>query len=201
MNSRVCAILLMLGTVGGVAKAATVRTVNLSEMSAVADRVFLGRCLAIEVAGTVVGMPVVAYTFQVLEGLRGVRAGDELTFRQVQTGRGVARGIPGMPAFKVGQELVILLHPDSRRGLTSPVGWTQGVFSVSRQPAGEVSLINALDNRNLALDLPETETRKMGLSATESSQLRQAGPVSFSVFRTVMEKFWTYQRQNPGARR
>ena len=57
-------------------RATTVRTVNLEDMVRFADRIFWGRCVAVENGGSSEnGMTVRHYRFRVVEGLKGVETG------------------------------------------------------------------------------------------------------------------------------
>ena len=112
--------------------ATTVQTVNLFEMVKLADRVFWGKCLKMKTAQDgATGLLVTAYTFEVREGIKGVSAGETVVFRQISQGQ-KGFGIPGLPQYHEGQEALLFLHADSRIGLTSPVGLSQGVFRVEK---------------------------------------------------------------------
>jgi len=41
--------------------------------------------------------------------------------------------VPGLPRYAVGDEIVVFLRGESRRGFTSPVGLAQGVYRVERR--------------------------------------------------------------------
>lgn len=170
------------------AEAGTVRIVNLMEMVAAADRVFLGKCLAVELETEAsLGLPVVAYTFRVTEGIKGVEAGQTVVFRQVRrTPAGV--GIGGLPQYFKGQEVILFLHADSPLGLTSPVGFGQGVFRLVETPLGEVGAINSLDNRNLGLELPGESLQEAGLTSEETQSLAGGEAVPLRLFQAVVEK-------------
>jgi hypothetical protein len=59
------------------------------------------------------------------------------TIKQLGVGAPLADGAvaraPGLPRWAVGDQLVLFLHPESRRGFTSPVGLGQGAYRVDRR--------------------------------------------------------------------
>jgi hypothetical protein len=108
------------------ADAMSVRTLSLEDLTRRADRIFLGQCLAVRDTRSEVGQPITEISFKVLEAVKGV-SGDTLTIRQLGGGSGL------VPSYAVGQEVFLFLHPESSAGLTSPVGFGQGTFTVVRQ--------------------------------------------------------------------
>lgn len=106
--------------------AMSVRALSLEDLSRRADRIFLGQCLAVRETQNEVGQPVTEFRFKVVEAIKGV-SGDEVTVRQLGGGNGL------VPSYAVGQEVLLFLHPESPAGLTSPVGFRQGTFTVVRQ--------------------------------------------------------------------
>jgi hypothetical protein len=170
----------------GAAPAISVETVNLQRMVGLADRIFYGRCLgAMESLDEAVGLPVVRYRFQVLEGLKGVAAGQVVEFRQL-SGSSRQIAIPGMPGFRKGQVVLVFLHPDSRLGLTSPVGLMQGIFRPEILDDGRVHFRNALDNRNLESDLDYRTPGAASLRAPDRAALRGEEPLTLEVMRRVV---------------
>lgn len=78
-------------------------------------------------------------TVDVARTLKG-GAGARLTFKQ-SGGRGEAVDgsllhVADLPAYRQGEELVLLLRRPSRRGFTSPVGLADSVFHVQRDTSG-----------------------------------------------------------------
>jgi len=161
----------------GVGTASSVKTINLPEMTNIAGVVFYGRCLAVETV-TPSGFPAQRYTFQVIEALKGVEADQIVTFQQI-TGSGLLR-IPGMPVYQKGQELLLFLYPDSRFGLTSPVGMGQGSFRPKELSDGEIGFVNSFGNRNLSTRLDETPDAASGLSQDQLDLLLSMAPISLA---------------------
>lgn len=68
----------------------------------------------------------VQITFQVEQGVRGVRAGEQLTFREW------AGLWSGSERYRVGQRMMLFLYAPSALGLTSPVGGPAGRMPVDQ---------------------------------------------------------------------
>lgn len=173
--------------------ATTVQTVNLFEMVRLADRVFWGTCLKMktEQDGTT-GLLVTAYTFEVREGIKGVSSGETVVFRQISQGQ-KGFGIPGLPQYPEGQQALLFLHADSRIGLTSPVGLSQGVFQVEKIQ-DYLAVSNSLGNRNLAHNISAELVGGSGLTDHEKEVLEKPHPIPLSRFLSLVDKiqsFWS----------
>lgn len=166
--------------------ALSVRTINLEETVRLSGQAFFGRCLEThDLPRDEGGIAVRAYRFLVLEPILNTQAGEIVEFHQVRGGR-TAGGIFGMPEFQKGQELLLFLHPESRLGLTSPVGIHQGVFRPVRLADGETRFVNGAGNRNLAVNLrPE----KAGVAAAQVTALQEARPLRLDELRSLVERF------------
>ena len=178
------------------AYATKVKSVNLEQMVQGADRIFVGTCVAVEddtAPGTEI--PVTTYTFSVSERIKGV-TGDILTVRQfgvrqprVQGDQALVFRIPGMPVYQVGQEVVLFLIADSSLGLTSPVGLSQGAFTIEERDGRKV-LQNGNQNLGLFKDLsPEASAKKWQLSEKEVNLFSvKKGPIDPITFIGVVRK-------------
>ena len=184
-------LLLWFSRLGG----ASVERINLFEMVRAADRIFWGRCLEAESGQEPsTGLPVTTYTFEVLRGLKGAQAKESVRFRQLSGGP--AGGIRGLPEFSPGQELLLFLYPDSRLGLTSPVGLAQGMFRVGKGGRGGQAVLNRVGNANLLHRASSTQIRGSTLSAEEQAALRPGAPISLDRFESVVrriDRFWVAQ--------
>jgi hypothetical protein len=142
---------------------------NLEEMEATADRIFLGRCLAVEKTEEMVSgglMPVTHYTFEVERAIKGKfqkklkfsqlghptrptkAKGDDITMH----GQAVSTSefIHGMAEYKVGDQAVLFLIPDYMGGrFTYPVGLDQGAFFIAEMPSGQTLVRNSINNQGL----------------------------------------------------
>lgn len=161
----------------------SVKTVNLEEMVNYSGRVFYGRCLSAQTSQhPQMGISMKTYRFRVLEALKGVETGDIVEVRQVS-----GRTIPGIPEYRKGQEILLFLHPDSRKGLTSPVGLEQGIFRVETTFDGEPAFVNSLQNRNLVHQLAAESSARAGLSADQVTRIVSGQPIPLSVLRGAVE--------------
>jgi hypothetical protein len=166
--------------------AISVKTLNLVQMVEKADKVFDGICLSKQILDENSNIPIVEYKFQVKKAIKGATDGETIVFRQV-AGSEVGRpGIPGVPQYNVGQELVLFLRKESRRGLTSPVGLGQGTFLVHKNGPGNVEVMNLVGNRNLLFGL--TGDRPAGLTAQEAQVFRSGRAIPLTSFATVVNK-------------
>ena len=175
------------------ASGTSVRLVNLSEMVRLADRVFLGKCLSVEEQSEPsLSLPVVEYVFEVRHGIKGVQTGEKVVFRQVQSGQTGAAGIPGVPSYRMGQEILLFLHPDSRLGLTSPVGLAQGVFRLETAREGEIGVLNGLENSNLMYQMSGATAQELGIHGVEFNSLEKGKPIPIEVFTSLVRKIDRY---------
>jgi hypothetical protein len=104
-------------------------TLRLRDTARQAGYIFAGRVLSIkfvepQAANEVATMRI---TFRVEQGLRGTRTGDALTIREW------AGLWQGGERYRVGERVVLLLHPPSKLGLTSPVEGTRGRYGIDSQ--------------------------------------------------------------------
>ncbi|HJQ68282.1 MAG TPA: hypothetical protein VKA70_04895 [Blastocatellia bacterium] len=161
------AVALLCGLFDTSAHHAVVR-VNLEEMTALAESVFMGRCINVEETRDMIAggdLPVTRYTFEVERAIKG-KVAKQVTFTQVghaprRAGKGgglVSNGmrikggsfLHGASAYKVGDEVVLFLNPiNEGTKVSSPVGHYQGAFFISRMPSGQKMLRNSINNLGL----------------------------------------------------
>jgi hypothetical protein len=142
------------------ARATTVLALDLAELESRADRIFVGTVELVTSGRDDAGLPVTWTTFRVDEALKGV-SGAHVTVKQLRSGSGaggIAR-VPGLPAYAVGEKLLLFLHADSARGFTSPVGLSQGCFRIDDGSA-EPLAINDAGNVNLAPSASRTRAEE-----------------------------------------
>jgi hypothetical protein len=173
---------------------------NLEEMEATADRVFVGRCAAIDTAREAIAqghLPVTHYTFDVEQVLKG-DVPAKLTFTQLghpprpafkgepsSHGLAVSGGIAlhGAADYTVGDRLLMFLIPNYQNGLlTYPVGLDQGAFLIERDDSGELVARNNLNNLGL-FTAPYNGTRMASADARvirpdEAQTLARSAPLS-----------------------
>lgn len=96
------------------------------QMSRDSGMIFSGTVLGIEAAGErdPQHVPIVKVTFHVDHAIAGVHAGREVTIREWA-------GAWTQHPMHTGQRVLLLLYPQSRLGLTSPVGGALGQVELS----------------------------------------------------------------------
>lgn len=126
---------------------------NLEEIVHASNRIFSGHCTKVEeFDDSESRLPVVKYTFKVVEGIKGIGKKKEITFKQWKPS---VRDI----GFDKGKKYIMFLYPNSERGLTSPVGLLQGHFQVDNKGLiiKKEFVRNKINNRGLGKNL---KTRK-----------------------------------------
>ena len=183
-------LLLALGAPASTALASA-RSANLAEMAARAGRVVHGRISEVRAGQhpSLSHVEVVFVTLDVIEMLKGPSA-PRVTFMQFA---GAGRSVRNfhLPEYKVGEEVVLFLYPESRHGLTSPVAEGQGKFLVRHDArAGRRLLFNDRGNRALfaRVDASKLQTR-LSLNQAERGLLaRQEGAAELDSFRSLVRK-------------
>jgi hypothetical protein len=155
-----------------VAEASRVRWLNLEELVASAGRVVAGRCVGVRVErDPALGQWVTRATFRVERAVKGAGRGDLTIALLGGPGPGPApdgavrpgASAPAAPAaFREGEEVVLFLYPDSRAGLTSPVGLGQGKFLVLRDKLGRPLAANGPWTGRLLDGLSPEAERRLG---------------------------------------
>ena len=149
--------------------ASRIRAVNLEEMTDRAANIFSGRCVSVRVAhDSELDRPVTYVTFTVQRSVKGNARGT-LTIKLLGEQEGSAeerRGIEGLPRFQRGEEVVLFLYGESRSGLTSPVGFGQGKFTLIKDKQGQRLAVNGSGNANLLRRLSPDAERRLGLAAS-----------------------------------
>ena len=121
-----------------------------------AARIVHGTVRSVDPGRDADGIPATWVTLDVDETLKGpVEA--RLTYKQVGVPEPLPDGtllrLPGLPRYRVGDEVVVFLHGTSRRGFTSPVGLGQGLFRAEDGPKGRA--VRAALATGTAEDLPD----------------------------------------------
>lgn len=115
------------------ARATVVIPLSLQQVSERASLIFQGKVTDVDVRFDEVSQRVATYTtFAVQDVIKG-EAGATHTVKQVGgqlPGSQFALRIHGVPRFNPGEEYVVFLPAPSRLGFASPVGLSQGAFSV-----------------------------------------------------------------------
>jgi hypothetical protein len=94
--------------------------------------------------------------------------------------------------YAKGQDLLLMLGPVSKYGLTSPVGLEQGRFRISRDSTGREVAINGSGNLRL-FDSTEQRARARGIELSARtlvlSRQNQAGPLALSDLEEAVRTF------------
>ena len=152
---------------------------NLEQLTILAERVFVGRCVDLREGRDRNGRPVQYVTFQVDETLKGPEA-DQVTFKQILLKTDEAEGrftattsFSQLPSYQVGEEAVVFLSEPSEIGFTAPVGLSQGKFVIETDAAGKRWVKNGLGNRGLFRGLRSSpRVKSLPLSSSQKAQLK-----------------------------
>jgi hypothetical protein len=136
------------------APATTILPLDLDALTAAAGRVFMGRVVAVRSGRDRHGLPATWTTFAVDEALKGTSA-KRIEIKQLGVATPLPDGtvfrVPALPSYRVGDEVILFLQPESREGFTSPVGFGQGRFRIHHDGTGAVAVAeNDVGNINLS---------------------------------------------------
>lgn len=160
------------------ARAAAVRDLNLEDLCRGAGRIFWGVCTGVQANDADL-----VYTFKAHRFLKG-GSGGEVTLRMHRLASTYARA----PQFVKGQEVLLFLHPESRLGYSSPVGFGQGVFMVSENGA-EAMAANERNNRLLFKGMNmDRLCPGSSLSGIRQASMTGAGPLRQRELMELIEK-------------
>ena len=158
------------------AVATTVLPVSLQQLSSTAELIFYGTAISNEVRLDETSHRVATFTtFAVIDVIKGA-VGATHTIKQIGgqlPDSRVRQIIRGVPRFSVGAEYVVFLPAASSLGFSSPIGLSQGRFSVV-QHNGETVVSNG---RPLAAMLEAPPTTNLG-STPQAAQFSLAPALS-----------------------
>lgn len=146
-------------------QAGRTRPLNLEMMTERADRVFSGRCVNVRVARDPALDQVVTYVTFVPHRVEKGDVRSSLTIKILgdqDLDSPSIRSTEGVPAFRKGEEVVLFLYGDSRNGLTSPVGFGQGKFTVHKDKEGRPLASNQFANDQLFRNLSAGARKRLG---------------------------------------
>jgi hypothetical protein len=142
---------------------------NLEEMTARADRIFVAQCVGVNPTFQQVAqgnLPVTVYTFEIERAVKG-RLPKRITVTQLGHPTRAASGknpqitihgqaidpmglIHGVSQYSVGDRVLLFLAPNNPdSGMTQAVGLYQGAFTVTRMPSGQSVARNNINNLGL----------------------------------------------------
>ncbi len=116
------------------AEATTVLPVSLETMADRAALIFHGRAISDEVKLDPVSKRVATFTtFKIIENIKGAND-PTVVVKQIGgqlPGSKIIHKIHGIPRFEVGEEYIVFLPTPSRIGFSTPIGLSQGKFTLS----------------------------------------------------------------------
>jgi len=143
-----------------VASAAMVLPLGLDRLHGDAKHIFLGECLSNTVElDKQSGRVVTNTTFEVLETFKG-KMGRSHTIKQIGGNLPEANlnvRVPGVPQFEVGKRYVVFLPPASKLGFATPVGLSQGMFTVRPDAKGAPMVSNGRDVGELMENMAQSK--------------------------------------------
>ena len=96
-----------------------------------AGRIFVGTVTNIQRVQDGPGVPIARVTFRIDEAIRGVRKGQSV---QIDEWGGLWRA---GEQYRVGEHVLLFLYPQSKLGLTSPIGGGIGRWSIQSDGKAE----------------------------------------------------------------
>ena len=181
---------------------ANTRSINLAEMTSHAGRIVHGRVVEVR-EGSHPQHEGIAVTFIKIEVTEMIKGGAVREVSFMQYGNSNTQYIADMPKYSVGEEIVLFLYPESKLGLTSPVGQGQGKFIVRNDlRSGQRMLLNDRSNYDLFARLDTAKlSSKLTLSRTERevvapSEGRANKGLEVSAFRSIVRKIAAHPQAN-----
>lgn len=168
---------LLLTTVSTAGHTTVVLPLSLEKMSQTAELIFEGHVTGTEVRFDERSQRVATFTtFSVSDVIKG-NVGNEHTIKQIGgrlPGSDVELRIHGVPKFEVGQYYVIFLPAESRLGFTSPIGLSQGKFTIT-----QINQQSVVSNGRTVDGLNDRSTReRLGTQIIVSEQQHKAATTS-----------------------
>lgn len=150
---------------------AQVRVLDLREMTRSAGPIFIGTVTGVR-GGTDEHGDIVTYTtFNIEEAIHGVPA-NGLTIKQLGGETpALSMRLEHMRYFRKGERVLVMLYPTSGLGFTSPIGLSQGVWTIG----GDGRVGGVSDD---ALHGLETILRGYGIRARETQSVDRAAFVA-----------------------
>lgn len=150
------ALVCLLAAGAAPARATTVLRMPLARVAGESAKIVHAEVVDVRSGRDAHGMPATWVTLSVARSLKG-KGGKRIVFKQFGVAAPLADGtvthVAGLPTWQPGDEAVVFLRAESRRGFTSPVGFGQGVYHV-RRANGRARVLAAVPGAARA-DVPE----------------------------------------------
>ncbi|MFH1739106.1 MAG: hypothetical protein ABIH23_08865 [bacterium] len=162
MKKKTIVYLALLCLVTGVAESSRVLPMSLPQIVDDAGKIFVGKCTEVKSGqDPESGFIVTWITFEVSQRVKG-DVGETETIKQIG---GTHEGITVTsftPKFRVGEEVLLFVYPESSVGLTSAVGLDQGKFSIYKdQDTGKQKVTNRMpENVLFAAELTKMSKKR-----------------------------------------
>lgn len=170
------------------AQALSLLPVNFDQLVVIAPRIIDGTLIDKRSEEDVdSGYLVTYYTFTVNEWIKG-KGESQLVIKQVTPDREVGLGGPnrfGLPDYTLNQRYLLFLAGDSVKGLTAPLGVSQGIFPIVEKN-GELT-IPSLKTRHALFNKTSHVGLIKGLSSSEQA-LTQGQSDSYPAFKSLIHK-------------
>ena len=160
---------------------------NLEEIIEASSLIFSGVCTNVEniESDEKSNLPVYKYTFKVIDNIKGANK-EFITFKQWQATSEEA-------GYSIGEKYILFLYPESKLGLTSPVGFLQGQFAVQTKGflfKKEV-VKNKISNKGLSRNLRTQKNVEITDDTYLNTYLHEcsenAAPMRYKEFVTIVK--------------
>ncbi len=167
MKRKPLVLIALLFLVVPVADASRVLPLNLPQLVEDAGKIFVGKCTEVRTGkDPQSGLIVTWTTFEVQEGVKG----DVQEVETIKQIGGTHEGVTATtftPVFRVGEEVLLFVYPESPIGLTTAVGLNQGVFNVYTDlKTGKKKVTNGMPENVLFSPQPVKVSKKRGYKIT-----------------------------------
>ena len=178
---------LSISSVAACAQGASTVGRNLAELTGEADLIVQGHVISarVEPHPQFQNLMTVVVSVQVSDSLKGT-APKVLQFRQYIWD---IRDRATKAGYAKGEELLLLLGPESRYGLRSPAGLEQGMFRITQDASGNVFAVNGRGNAALFAGIEQTASQQgTQFSARQSNVVRvpASGKLSLADLKDVI---------------
>ncbi len=182
------AAVLLCVTPGAGQRGAVVRHVNLQQMVNQAAVIFRGHVVSahVEPHPDHGNLKTVVVTLRVQETLKG-QPGETYTFRQFIWD---IRDIHAAAGYQKGQELLLLMNPPNRYGLSSPAGLEQGRFRIA-QEQGRRYATNGRGNAGLLHNLERSFAKQkvqLGPRLAAVVKGQRSGPMAWDDLKDLIRQ-------------
>lgn len=166
---------------------ARVKALNLVQMVDYAGVIVRGRVLSVraEKHPELTNLNTIVVTLRVSEVIKG-EADSEFTFRQYVWD---IRDAGTRLGYKDGEDVLLMLGPASRYGLTAPVGFEQGRFRFRIDAEGNVSIANGWNNLGLMRGV-EAASPKLAQNVSAPARVivkqHTQGPIAYNEFKDII---------------